>query len=35
LAPGAYVVQLEVQVAGQYAIRAERRMLVEGPAPVR
>jgi hypothetical protein len=30
LAPGAYVVQLEVAVAGQYVIRAERRMAVAG-----
>lgn len=32
LAPGAYVVQLEVSVSGQYVIRAERRMSVTGPA---
>jgi hypothetical protein len=35
LAPGAYVVQLEVSVGGQYVIRAERRMLVEGQTPKR
>lgn len=33
LSPGAYVVQLEVAVAGQYVIRAERRMQVAEVSP--
>lgn len=31
LTPGAYLVQLEIDVAGQYVIRADRRIVVTGP----
>ena len=31
LKPGAYLVQLEIDVAGQYTIRADRRLVVVGP----
>ena len=31
LKPGEYLVQLEIEVAGQYVIRADRRIVVTGP----
>ncbi len=31
LKPGAYLVQLEIDVAGQYVVRADRRIVITGP----